>query len=276
MAKVPEKTIESFREYVALVERMQSKSTNSLWFRGCGNGNKGLVPSLYRHKTRKKKTDIEELERKLMTRFRQRSIPLVDRLLSEDWDTLFFMQHYGIPTRLLDWTENPFIAFYFAVMSGRFSVSRPRGQDSPDLKFSKEANIWILDPVAWTNYALAQQSYLGGVLTPGDSQLNRYRPLTKFDEMHIHAVALYGAHNSPRIVAQRGVFTIFGQNTVPMERVYDNDVFPRRSLTRVILPKDALPSMRKSILSHGITESVVFPDLEGLAKEMKREFGFEY
>jgi hypothetical protein len=34
--------------------------------------------------------------------------------------------------------------------------------------------------------------------------------------------------------------------------------------------------MRKSILSHGITESVVFPDLEGLAKEMRREFGFEY
>jgi len=44
----------------------------------------------------------------------------------------------------------------------------------------------------------------------------------------------------------------------------------------VILPKAALPNMRRSILNHGITESVVFPDLEGLAKEMKREFGFEY
>jgi len=61
-----------------------------------------------------------------------------------------------------------------------------------------------------------------------------------------------------------------------MEKVYDKDVFPKRCLTRLILPKDALPSMRKSILSHGITESVVFPDLEGLAKEMKREFGFAY
>jgi len=276
MANVPEKTIESFKQYVALVERMQSKAKNSLWFRGCGNGNKGLIPFLYRHKTKKKKTDIEELERKLMTRFRQRSIPLVNRPLDEDWDTLFFMQHYGIPTRLLDWTENPFIAFYFAVMSGRFSVTRPRGEDSPELKFSKEATVWILDPVSWTNHALAQQSYTGGVLTPGDSALNRYRPLTKFDDMHVHAVALYGAHNSPRIVAQRGVFTIFGQNTIAMEKVYDKDAFPRLSLTRLILPKDALPSMRKSILSHGITESVVFPDLEGLAKEMKREFGFAY
>jgi hypothetical protein len=276
MANVPEKSIVSFKQYVALVERMQSKSKNSLWFRGCGNGHKGLIPSLYRHKTKKKKTDIEELERKLMTRFRQRSIPLVNRPLNEDWDTLFFMQHYGIPTRLLDWTENPFIAFYFAVMSGKFSVSRRRRKDSLSLKFSKDATIWILDPVAWTNHALKQQSYTGGVLTPGDSALSRYKPLTKFDEMHIHSVALYGAHNSPRIVAQRGVFTIFGQDTISMEKVYDKDAFPRRSLTRLILPKDELPSMRKSILSHGITESVVFPDLEGLAKEMKREFGFEH
>lgn len=276
MATVLDKTIESFKQYVALVERMQSKANNSLWFRGCGNRKNALIPSLYRHKTKKKKTDIEDLERRLMTRFRQRSIPLVDRPLNEDWDTLFFMQHYGIPTRLLDWTENPFIAFYFAVMSGKFSASLPKGNDGPKLKFSNEATIWILDPVAWTNHALKQQSFTGGVLTPGDSALNRYSPLTKFDDMHVNPVALYGAHNSPRIVAQRGVFTIFGQNTTSMEKVYDKDVFPKRSLTRLILPKVALPNMRRSILSHGITESVVFPDLEGLAKEMKREFGFEY
>ena len=186
------------------------------------------------------------------------------------------MQHYGIPTRLLDWTENPFIAFYFAVMSGRFTVSRRRGRGDPVLRFARDATIWVLDPVAWTNHALEQQSYLGGVLTPGDSALTRYGPLTKFDDMNIHPVALYGAHNSPRIVAQRGVFTIFGQNTISMETVYDKDAFPRHCLTKLILPKDALPGMRESILSYGITESVVFPDLEGLAKEMKREFGFEY
>ncbi len=102
MPKVPEKTVESFKEYVALVERLQSRAKNSLWFRGCGKGNEGLIPSLYRHKAKKKKADIEELERNLMTRFRQRSIPLVNRPLSDDWETLFFMQHYGIPTRLLE------------------------------------------------------------------------------------------------------------------------------------------------------------------------------
>src|ERR1700689_3191158 len=117
MHRVRVKSLGSFKSYVALIEKLQSQTANSLWFRGCGKRNHQLMPSLYRHKTIKTKEGIEKLERPLMTRFRQRSIPLHNRPLTDDWDTLFFMQHYGVPTRLLDWTENPFIAFYFAVTS---------------------------------------------------------------------------------------------------------------------------------------------------------------
>ena len=90
-----------------------------------------------------------------------------------------------------------------------------------------------------------------------------------------HPVALYGAHNSPRIVAQRGVFTIFGRNVVPMETSYDEDNFPPDCLIKIVLEKNLLPAMRKSVLAYGITESVVYPDLDGLAAEMRRVFGFE-
>jgi FRG domain len=180
-----------------------------------------------------------------------------------------------VPTRLLDWTENPFIAFYFAVTGALFKVRRRRGQDA-SLTYSSDASIWILNPVAWNKHALRQQSYGGEVLTPGDAALHPYKPLTKFSDMYVDAVALYGAHNSPRIVAQRGVFTIFGQRTIPMEQSYEKEKFPQDCLLKVDLDRSVLPEMRASILNQGITESVVFPDLDGLAREMKREFKFEY
>jgi hypothetical protein len=60
-----------------------------------------------------------------------------------------------------------------------------------------------------------------------------------------------------------------------MEKLYEKEEFPEGSLIRVTLESISIASMRKSLLSHGITESVVFPDLEGLALEIKRFFHFE-
>lgn len=44
----------------------------------------------------------------------------------------------------------------------------------------------------------------------------------------------------------------------------------------MILEKNILEKLRRSVLVHGTTESVVFPDLEGLAREIKRDFEFEF
>lgn len=180
------------------------------------------------------------------------------------------MQHYGIPTRLLDWTENPFFALYFAVMAAPHEVT-----STGRIRFSQAAALWILDPVVWNRHALRHQSFDGGVLAPGDDPLKGYRPTPSFSGMNNHPVALYGAHNSSRIVAQRGVFTIFGQNIDPIENIFISEIFPADSLIKVTLSKKALPAIRRSILNQGITESVVFPDLDGLAREINRIFGFE-
>jgi hypothetical protein len=210
-----------------------------------------------------------------MLRFRQRSIPLVPRPLGDDWDALFFMQHYGIPTRLLDWTENPFIGFYFAVMSAEFKAVRPRNSKTRVLRFKEDAAVWVLDPIVWNAHALRFQSFDRGVLSTTDEALNPYKPPAGSTDEHNLPLAIYGAHNSPRIIAQRGAFTIFGHNGLSMEELYDRDEFPPTSLTKIILGKDLLPAMRRSILGHGITESLVFPDLDGLAREIKRDFQFE-
>ncbi len=270
MATVREVKVRSLPQYLKLVEQAQPDASQSLWYRGCGSAAYQLLPSLYRHQQLKTPDELAHLERELMTRFRQRSIPYHSRSLTDDWDTLFFMQHYGIPTRLLDWTENPLIALHFALMG-----ANKRSTTSGKLAFRSDAGVWMLDPVAWNRHALRHVSFEGVVLSPDDEAMKGYRPTPQFAGMHNHPVALYGAHNSARIVAQQGVFTIFGRDTKPMEQVFKADPFPARCLTKITVQRSLISPLRKSLLNHGVTESVVYPDLEGLAREIKRVFGFE-
>lgn len=269
MTSIHEEKPNSLPAYLELVEEYQADAEESLWFRGCGKASYKLLPSLYRHKVARTPNQFADLEQKLIARFRQRSLPYHTRSLDKDWNTLFFMQHYGIPTRLLDWTENPLIALHFALMGA------PAKRTSKGVTFNENATVWILDPKKWNQRALDHQSYTGSSLTPGDAALKGYTPnVSSFTDMNKFPVGLYGEHNSPRIVAQQGVFTIFGQIINPMEKIFVDHNFPRGSLVRITIKNTLIDSMRKSLLRHGITESVVYPDLEGLAMEIKRSFGF--
>jgi len=256
----------SLPRYMELVQSLQRKAGHSLWFRGNGRDQFKLVPTLYRHPIIKTEGELRKLERELMTRFRQRSIPYHSRDLRDDWDALFFMQHYGLPTRLLDWTENPLVGLHFALMFSRPTSSRS----------SASAVVWVLDPFAWNRAALRHVSYRDGPLTTDDENLKGYVPaLPASTAMSEFPVALYGAHNSSRIVAQQGAFTIFGANRKPMEKLVKSNDFPPSALSCIVVNHTRISSMRNSLLSQGITETVVFPDLDGLARETKRFFGFE-
>ncbi len=269
MSNITEIRPKNFEEFVRLIEKRQSLTDDPLWFRGCGKANYSLTPTLYRHPTKKRVTDVAALERQLITHFRQRSIPFHNRSLSDEWEALFFVQHYGVPTRLLDWTENPFMGLYFAFMECPSKIS-----SKGIISFRSPAAVWVLNPTLWNRHALKNQSFDGKVLTSADDSLKGYRPLASFDGMNNLPVALYGTHNSTRIVAQRGVFTIFGQGRIPMERMFRENNFPKDSLLKITILPNNLPKFRKSLFRNGITESVVFPDLEGLAKEIKKIFAF--
>lgn len=269
MTKLQTEKPKTLPEFISLIEKARKKSGNPLWYRGCGLSSEQLTPSLFRHKKIKKIDALVGTEYQLMTRFRQRSIPFHDKSLEDDWESLFLMQHYGIPTRLLDWTENPLIALFFAVMSAK------RKYIKGIMKYQHPAVVWILDPIVWNRHALESVSFDQDVLSTNDDQIKGYKPTSNFTGMKDKPVALYGAHNSPRIVAQRGVFVLFGQNTSSMEKQFIHNNFPENCLKKVILNRSVLLNLRNSILENGITESVVFPDLEGLAKEIRRTFGFE-
>ena len=51
----------------------------------------------------------------LIKRFKQNAFQFLDLVPKDEWEWIFLMQHYRVPTRLLDWTESPLIGLYFAV-----------------------------------------------------------------------------------------------------------------------------------------------------------------
>lgn len=251
--------VNEFKELLDQVEQFQL-SHEASWYRGSSDGGHKLVPSLFRHTVKKKIEELSQLESDITTRFVQRSQPFLDRTLKNDWDKLFLMQHYGVPTRLLDWSENPFVAAYFALSGYE--------------RHKKDAAFWMCDPIIWNRSALQHISFGGGVLDESSDQLHTYAPGTPIPQMPKHPIMIYGTYNSPRIVAQRGGFALFGQGLEEMEKVYKQDTFAKGCLKKLVIPKDKILLIRESLFRKGFTESVVFPDLEGLSRELKRVFGF--
>ena len=69
---------------------------------------------------------------------------------------------------------------------------------------------------------------------------------------------------------------IYGANTTPMEEVFRRtEEFPANSLLRMVFTPSATARLRDSLFSHGITEAALFPELEGLARDLRRTFGFQ-
>lgn len=272
MAKLEEKIVVSLEDYISLIERLSAKTPGPLWYRGCGMDKHELTPSLYRHKGSKTIEDFMQIEKQLIARFKQRSIPFHSRSLTDtdQWEWLFLMQHYGVPTRLLDWSESPLIALFFAVTLTRHKLSL-RGLPV----FERDAAIWVLDPGQWNKHAVDLRSFKGAVITTDDPNATAYRPVGDVNTMKSFPIAIYGAHNSQRIVAQRGVFVCYGKDTRSMEKAFTKENFTAGCLRKLIVKKERLPHMHDALRRHGITDSVVFPDLDGLAREIKRDYGFE-
>ncbi|TDG34823.1 FRG domain-containing protein [Pedobacter changchengzhani] len=265
-------SISSLKQFSNFLEKQLPASKDSiLWFRGSGRASYPLSPSLHRHATIDKGEEIIELEIALVDRFKQRSVPFLKNSLDKknDWEVLFFMQHYGIPTRLLDWTENPFVSMYFALTSAPYQII------SKKRVYSDDCCIWVLDPVMWNQESLKDFSYNQGILSVENHLVDSYRPRTPFANIREKPIAIFGTHNSPRIVAQRGVFVVFGKNLSALDETYRNDSFPQECLTKIIFPKKKIESLLHSLTSIGITDSVIYPDLEGFSKELKRFYKFD-
>jgi hypothetical protein len=245
------------------------------WYRGHSSSAKyKLEPYLYRHKVIRDVRELMKLEDTMMTEFSRHSMLHTFHQATDDpkdrMQLLFYMQHNGVPTRLLDWSSNPFIALYFA-------LSGAKRDDSGVCQ--EPAAVWVLDPYRWNRHALGDLGWEDhGPATSEDERIKSYLP-RKIDwsqpvSRYPLPIAISGAANTARMMAQRGNFTIFSDDLRPMEVIYDTEGFIPNSLVKLEVAAGDIDSMLQVLLAVGYTDSVAYPDLEGLAMEIKRLHGF--
>lgn len=264
MTQIVEQSPDSLGKLLGYVETFQNARQIS-WYRGIGDASFSLLPSLARLKPSRSIEDLAKVEKGIANTFAQRSPPFVSVDLTNEWRALFYMQHYGIPTRLLDWSESPFVALYFALST----VKRDDGGNP-----ASDAALWLCDPIEWNRTALSHISFQGGVLDENCEEIKAYSPSSDLDQRATVPIMIYGTHNSPRIVAQRGVFALFGKGMTSMQETFAAGSYPKRSLQKIIIKRDQVDEMLKSLYRKGVAESTIYPDITGLSMEIKRNFGF--
>jgi hypothetical protein len=234
----------------------------TLWFRGQRDASWPLRSSIHRrvidsyeavlgassqaNPEAEKVQLLREAYKSLFHRFKARAIGLLAEHERTDWGLVFAMQHLGLPTRLLDWTESFPCALYFAQWK-----RRP----------SDDAAIFMFTPEQHNRAVIGSE---GLVSLGGDAarkttvETHFYHPGVFCNGDDMETLAVEPELTNSRMVAQRSAFTLCGASFQPLEQKYS------RVIKRIVLPTTDFAETQAFLDLAGQTHFGYFPDLEGL------------
>jgi hypothetical protein len=232
-----DKKVSNFADFLAEIRRRRNLK-QPIWFRGQSNADWTLEPTIARVP---QGISTEPL---LITRFKQDALALLDSRPANEWEWLFVMRHYGVPTRLMDWSESPLVALYFAIS----------GNPKSDGAF------WCLLPIELNSLAAIKPAYKLEIPGFGDSSiLENYLPssLQKEQSSSLKPAAAIAQRNTRRIQAQQGVFTITHREQYPIENI-DGGLH----VWRIIIPARAKQKLAMDLELLNIKRLTLFPELD--------------
>lgn len=234
------------RSLADLLERLSGAraSGQTLWYRGQANYRWGLQPRVARNR------GFLANELDMLKRFRQDAIPRVRERPWTNWEWIFIAQHYGLPTRLLDWTENPLIGLYFAVEDDNADEAEP-----------VDGALFELDPARLNKAAFDEAPNV--VMFDEDKFLDDYLPGVAKGPRQGPIAAVAG-RSFDRIIAQVGAFTVNHREHEDLESVHGGS-----HVHRVRVPATAKPHLRAELADMNVNASTVYPDLWHLADHVK-------
>jgi hypothetical protein len=246
--------IHNLSEYLTHISYFKNKWKNEeLWYRGVSQSSYKLIPGIYRETIWS--YDKENAYNLFHNFIRQAKQMTNTHCNLGKWEWYQMQQHYGLPTRLLDWTEGYLIALFFAVRNAQTST---------------DCSVWILDPFSLNKITINKQAVLFTdelIMDKDDDIVNTY--LYDKDIMPELPVAISPAHIDTRIKSQKSCFTIHGSYVDGFDQVYFKDKTNFKLAKLNISSSD----IKNELNYAGISESTLFPDLEGLARELRHKYG---
>ena len=273
--RFPDRPLESIADLLAKLRddqfSLESEGMHTgaspVWFRGLPDSSYKLLPSMY---LPEKNLD-GSLERSLMNRFKQNAHQFLDFRPQGEWEWLFLMRHYGLPSRLLDWTESPLVALYFA-------IHKLDQSNRATLPTDADGSLWCLLPTILNQEARISNPTEIPMFSDDEarhdqdqSQIDNYRP-SRIDwladdssrrsgrSFSVSPLAGLAIRTSRRIQAQQGVFTIHHSDPMPVETVGEE-----RHAWRYIIPKGKKEDLAKELQRLRVNTLSVFPDLDNVA-----------
>lgn len=264
-----ERTAHDFDELLSIVKALKKipaqEYSDRIWFRGENKIYEFPIPSVYR-KNSSGHIPVN-VEQHYANTFKIRIKQAFPDNSSFDnyaaWMVL--MQHYGVPTRMLDWTRSLLVAIYFAVLDYKKDDQKNDGAVYvlfPRMLNEAEGVGRYIPSMDGTTVQLA----LRDAIT--DNQLNREKQLRKEYRMEVgKLLACHPSTHDERIRMQQSAFVI--QTSARRNIVH---ACPKNALHKIIIPHAFKQVFADGLTLFGITEGYIYPDFEHIAREVTQEY----
>ena len=281
--------IKSVSDFIDIIGKIKTKDETQLFFRGHSDEKYELLPSLYR----KENFHLSECKIYKDTIV---NCPHEFSNCKNTLETLVKMQHYDIPTRLLDVTKNALVALYFACAleksmskngevivlqipqkyicyydSDKITILANLAKQNNDFHFEydkKELKTKRYDDVI----TKINEKYFGYLLHSIKEDKPQFFDI--INPSHIEKVyAVSVKLDNHRIVRQNGAFLIFGVKGKKGICAEVNEYWVlKKNEDRIIIPSGEKENILKELKIMGITKSTLFPELDKVAGYLKEEY----
>ncbi len=231
---------------IDLLKEIKERRLIDFFYRGHSKLEWNLVPTLGRTRNQyiyyPKWLDLEE---DLLEKFQKFSKPFLNNEPKNKYEWILIAQHHGLPTRVLDWTTNPLKALFFSVEDHYCCVN-----DAALWAFRRKGSFYSLTKLRAIH---------------GDNFNNFF--------------SYYPDDLNPRIISQESSFTFFPlpektENIIPPLNHTDAYKDHIDDIIKFEIKKTNKQSIKDELLQLGISHRSFFPDLDGLSKSIRREYGF--